>query len=286
LTEAKTNLLEIEAAVEADKTGGEPGPGAWIDDVSLVPGFTVPLAGELVAEQRVLSPHEHHAEGSVTSEPFEIGTRPKTMVARWDGETPENTGIAVQVRAGRRLEDGQFEWREWSAPLPRGEASPVSPGDGSFAQVCAKLTSTAARRTPTLRTLHLAYEGSSVPLGTLYRGGPTPKLMELRRNIEKYRQMRRESAWAQFEIGRLYGVLGHVEQAALELDRVIGEYADIPPWAATALFEKAELLRHAGQRDRALEAYRACVEKFGKFDNCLYPVLKSKASVQFLGYDK
>ena len=280
--DGKMNLMEIEATVAKGEAGDGRDADALLDDVILVPGFSAPLSGALASDQKVLSPSEHHAEGSMVSAPFEIGTRPKPIVLRWDGEVPERTGISVQVRFGRALGKGEMQWGEWSELLPGGKATTLAEGGGSLAQVSAKLSSSAPRRSPSLHSLHLTYAGSSVPLGTLYRGGPTPKIMELRKNLTKYSHLRRESAWAQFEIGRLYGVLGHVEQAVGEYGRVVEEYKDIAPWAAAAMCETGELLRNAGQLDRARETFQQCIEKFGKLDNCLYPVRKSKAAIEWI----
>jgi len=280
--DGKMNFMEIEATVAKDDAGDQPGTDALLDDLILVPGFSAPLSTVLASGQRVLSPSEYHAEGSMVSAPFEIGTRPKLIVLRWDGEVTEKTGMSVQVRFGTAPDGDDQRWSAWSGPLPKGKATAITEGSGPFAQVRAKLSSSAPRRSPSLRSLHLTYAGSSVPLGTLYRGGPTPKIIELRKNLARYSHMRRESAWAQFEIGRLYRVLGHAEQAVAEYSRVIEEYKDLAPWAATAMCETGEVLRNARQLDRAREAFQRCIDQFGKLDNCLCPVRKAKAAIEWI----
>ena len=283
---ASANAIQIEAVVDPERTGGQREALALIDDVSLVPGGIAPVADSLALGQRVLTPGKRHAEGSLISSPFEIGTVWKAIEFSWEHEAPKGTGIRLQFRTGKPVGENQYGWGEWARTWPKPVASEMPRRSRSVAQVRAVLSSSAPRLSPSLRRLHVTYEGSSVPLGTLYRGGPTPKIVQLRRNLKQFAKLRRESAWATFEIGRLYGVLGHVKQAALELRRVVEEYADLPPWAAEAMYETGELWRGRGQYDRAKEAYGACIAKFGKLDNCLYPVLKSQASLKWIDRQK
>ena len=278
----KMNSMHLEAALDKETADSGSGGEALIDDVLLVAGPSAPVPPSLAFEQHALSPSQFHSEGELLSHPFEIGSLPKALELRWDGEVPERTGITVQFRTGNETGSGKLQWGEWSKSLPVGVKAELSGAEEPFGQVRAKLTTTAPRRTPSLRSLHLTYKGSSVPLGTLYKGGPSPKIQQLRENLKQYSDLRRESAWAQFEIGRLYSVLGHPEQAALEYARVVNEYGDLPPWAATARYETGELFRTAGEHDRARKAYADCIEKFRKLDNCVYPVLRSKAAIRWI----
>ena len=73
------------------------------------------------------------------------------------------------------------------------------------------------------------------------------------------------SARAQFQIGECLFALKRYDEALQELVRVDVNYK-FPAWSSKAIFEIARVLDAKGDRDRAVEQYRAVMERFPKED--------------------
>ncbi|MFH0777255.1 MAG: hypothetical protein V2A71_01360 [Candidatus Eisenbacteria bacterium] len=100
-------------------------------------------------------------EGSLTSKPFDAAGISRWGSVRWEGEVPQGSSIALQVRSGNS-EKPDKTWSEWSAESETaGQVPAVAPG--RFVQWRALLRSSRGKASPSLSRVVLSYLEKNLP---------------------------------------------------------------------------------------------------------------------------
>ena len=125
----------------------EPGGGLLIGAGD--PGAVVRLSADVVER------------GELVSDVFDAKLPSRFGSVGWQGETPEGTSIALQVRTGN-VGEPDATWSPWSAEQSDPKTAQADVPVGRFVQYRARLATKDPKRSPDLRSVSVAYRSTNL----------------------------------------------------------------------------------------------------------------------------